>query len=51
VEGEQKAPDAASNNSHLRSIWEVKGYHIEARDGSIGHVGNFIIRSLDTSQP
>jgi hypothetical protein len=27
---------------HLRSTSEVKGYHIEAADGSIGHVSGFI---------
>jgi hypothetical protein len=28
---------------HLRSIAAVKGYHIHARDGEIGHVENFLI--------
>lgn len=30
------------NDPNLRSIEEVKGYHIEARDGQIGHVDDFI---------
>lgn len=29
--------------SHLRSTKEVTGYHIEATDGEIGHVGEFIV--------
>ena len=32
-----------SADSHLRSTNEVKGYHIEAGDGEIGHVADFII--------
>ena len=33
----------ASNDSHLRSTDFVTGYHIEAKDGEIGHVDRFII--------
>jgi hypothetical protein len=29
--------------SHLRSIKEVTGYHIQASDGEIGHVEDFIV--------
>ena len=29
--------------SHLRSIKEVKGYHIHAEDGEIGHVDDYIV--------
>ena len=29
--------------SHLRSTAEVTGYHIEASDGSIGHVDDFLV--------
>ena len=32
-----------SADSHLRSTHEVKGYHIEAADGEIGHVADFIV--------
>jgi hypothetical protein len=32
-----------SADSHLRSTNEVKGYHIEAADGEIGHVADFIV--------
>ena len=29
-------------DSHLRSTTEVKGYHVHATDGEIGHVENFV---------
>jgi len=31
-------------DSHLRSIGAVSGYHIEANDGDIGHVADFLVR-------
>jgi sporulation protein YlmC with PRC-barrel domain len=31
------------NDTHMRSVKEVTGYYIEARDGDIGHVEDFII--------
>jgi sporulation protein YlmC with PRC-barrel domain len=34
-----------SGDPHLRSIDEVTGYHINATDGDIGHVENFIVDS------
>jgi hypothetical protein len=37
VQGESRNDDP-----HLRSVREVAGYRIEARDGSIGHVEDFI---------
>jgi hypothetical protein len=43
TEGERRAQDEESGDSHLRSVREVESYHIEARDGSIGHVEDFII--------
>lgn len=30
-------------NSHLRDVSEVRGYHIHASDGSIGHADEFLI--------
>lgn len=33
---------AARVDSHLRSSNEVTGYHIEAMDGSVGHIENFL---------
>lgn len=35
--------DTKAVESHLRSTAEVNGYHIEARDGEIGHVEDFIL--------
>jgi hypothetical protein len=29
--------------SHLRSVKEVIGYHIQATDGDIGHVEDFVV--------
>ncbi len=34
---------------HLRSVREVKGYHIHARDGEIGHVADFLLEDGDWS--
>lgn len=34
---------AAAEDSHLRSVAEVNGYHIHARDGEIGHVEDFVV--------
>ena len=42
----EKLPSAASiehADPHLRSLNAVTGYHVEASDGDIGHVENFII--------
>jgi uncharacterized protein YrrD len=35
--------DIQGNDPHLRSMDEVIGYYIQARDGQIGHVEDFII--------
>jgi hypothetical protein len=32
-----------TGNPHLRSTREVSGYHIQAADGEIGHVSDFVI--------
>ncbi len=37
----QPRPD--EGNMHLRSIAAVRGYHIHATDGEIGHVENFLV--------
>jgi hypothetical protein len=36
-------------DQHLRSVHEVKGYHIHARDGEIGHVADFLLEDGDWS--
>lgn len=35
--------DGESADSHLRSAWGTKGYYLEASDGEIGHVSQFIV--------
>ncbi len=44
-EGYVRAPTNRDNGAdpHLRSCNEVKGYHIHARDGEIGHVQGFLV--------
>ena len=41
----QAAPVAVEERGdpHLRSVWEVTGYHIQATDEEIGHVEDFIV--------
>jgi hypothetical protein len=39
----QEETEKIEKRNHLRSFKEVKGYHIKAKDGSIGHVQDFII--------
>lgn len=34
---------------HLRSVREVTGYHIHARDGEIGHISDFLLEDGDWS--
>jgi len=36
-------------DQHLRSIRQVTGYHIHARDGEIGHVADFLLEDGDWS--
>ena len=43
AEAAQARAGKESADSHLRSTNEVTGYHIEAADGVIGHVKDFII--------
>ncbi|MBD3305031.1 PRC-barrel domain containing protein [candidate division KSB3 bacterium] len=43
VSEEEKAPaDEEEGDPHLRSTQEVIGYHIQATDGEIGHVEDFL---------
>jgi uncharacterized protein YrrD len=39
----QRKPGEKAWNHHLRSSHEVTGYHIQAEDGEIGHVEDFVI--------
>ncbi len=36
-------PEITKGDPHLRSAREVRGYHIGARDGEIGHVDDFVV--------
>jgi hypothetical protein len=38
-----RAPSADDGDPHLRSANAVKGYHIKATDGEIGHVQGFLV--------
>lgn len=38
-----------NDDVHLRSINEVTGYHIEATDGQIGHIEDFLVEDADWS--
>jgi hypothetical protein len=40
---EEAKEDLAEADRHLRSVKEVTRYHIEAMDGEIGHVEDFIL--------
>jgi len=40
---EVSTTEGNQDDPHLRSINEVSGYHIEAQDGEIGHVEDFIV--------
>ncbi len=35
--------DESSGDVHLRSVDEVRGYHVQGSDGGIGHVEDFIV--------
>jgi hypothetical protein len=40
---EKEERDEQESDPHLRSTREVIGYHIQARDGEIGHVEDLIV--------
>jgi stress response protein YsnF len=39
----QTAQDRETGDPHLRSAREMMGYHIQARDGEIGHIKDFFV--------
>jgi hypothetical protein len=39
----QAVEEEGSGDSHLRSAGEITGYHIQAKDGEIGHVEDFVL--------
>ena len=40
---QQAARDAEDDDAHLRSSREVLGYHIQAADGQLGHLSDFLV--------
>lgn len=47
AEGPRPLAPEQHSNPHLRSTSEVSGYHLEAPDGEIGHVEDFIFDDQD----
>jgi hypothetical protein len=45
-EKEKESKPEDESDSHLRSAKEVIGYHIQALDGEIGHVEDFIVEDI-----
>jgi len=43
LEGSEKPTHQIPENHHLRSTNKVKGYHIHANDGEIGHLEDFLV--------
>lgn len=43
MSGWQNHADAPVGDPHLRSLAEVRGYHIRALDGDIGHLDDFLV--------
>lgn len=48
-EGALRQEEQESWESHLRSVREVTGYGVEAADGGIGHVADFLVDDEDWS--
>lgn len=49
IKSGQAESESAEEQSHLRSVRELTGYHIEAKDGDIGHVADFLLDDGDWS--
>jgi len=43
VQEDEASPEEPEGNTHLRSTSQVAGNHIEATDGEIGHVEDFVV--------
>jgi hypothetical protein len=46
---EDEVESRTRGDRHLRSVREVKGYHIHATDGEVGHVADFLLEDGDWS--
>lgn len=40
---EEPDREVSQGDSHLRSVKHVKGYHVSAADGDIGHIDDFVV--------
>ncbi|QYE33606.1 PRC-barrel domain-containing protein (plasmid) [Polymorphobacter megasporae] len=49
AEAQAKTDHAATGDAHLRSVREVTGYLLEATNGEIGHVADFLVEDADWS--
>jgi hypothetical protein len=45
----ERLDEGARGSTHLRSAAEVRGYHVEAVDGDIGHIEDFLLDEDDWS--
>jgi hypothetical protein len=43
----EETPGDTDGDPHLRSCTEVKGYHVQAADGEIGHIEDFVVDDDD----
>ncbi len=43
IEVRRLAQERERSDPHLRSVREVRGYHIEATDGALGHIESFLV--------
>jgi uncharacterized protein YrrD len=43
----ERPPEQRRGDPHLRSAREVAGYHVEAKDGEIGHVEDFFVSDAE----
>ena len=43
MRADEQAPGQLEGDPHLRSVREVTGYYVEATDGEIGHVEDFMV--------
>lgn len=43
LRADEPVPDQPEGDPHLRSIKEVTGYYVEATDGDIGHIEDFMV--------
>jgi uncharacterized protein YrrD len=47
AEPSRELPPEQVGDPHLRSVDEITGYHIQARDGEIGHIDDFVVDTED----